>query len=94
MRRKNGNWADLFQIVLSVGIIAAAVFLILDWKSYDICFSIVFGLAVILFFTRGVCAVLADSRKKSRFGVAAAYFAVTAGFAGLLTGSILTTFFL
>lgn len=94
MKRKNGNWAELFQILLSIGIIVTAVFLILDWKTYDFCFTVIFGLAAVLFFVRGVCVVVSGTGKKTRFGAAAAYFLVTTGFVGMFTGSILTMFFL
>ena len=94
MRRRHGIIADMFQILLSLGIIGMTVLLILDWKTYDICFCLSFGLAVVLFFTRGVCAMMSDSKKKSRFGAAAAYFLITVFFVSMFTGSVLTMFFI
>ena len=94
MRRKSGIGVELFQILLSLGIICASIFLILDWKQYDFCFWIVFGLGVVLSFTRGVCAVRSDSRKMAKFGLAALCFLGTAIMTGMLVGSVLTTWFL
>lgn len=82
MKRKKRHWLDYIQICLMLGCIIAAIMLIVDWKKFDFCFCIEFGLASVLFFLNGVLAVTGD-RKKSRFGIAAVYFAATAVMLGI-----------
>lgn len=88
MRRRNGHWLDIIQIVLSLVIIGTALLLIFDWKTYEICFCIVFGLAAVLFALLGISAMI-GTRKKLRFGFALLYFLVTTLMIGLFTGSLL-----
>lgn len=88
MKRKKGHWMDAVQILLSLAIAGASLLLIFDWKTYEICFCIVFGLASVLFALIGISSVAA-SRKKSRYGFAALYFLITMVMIGMFTGSIL-----
>jgi len=89
MKRKKQHWLDRMQIVLMLAIIAASILLILDWRRWEVCFCIVFGLAALLFLLLMI-GVLTGDRRKSRFGVAAVYLIVLTLMLGLFTGSLLT----
>lgn len=89
MKRKNRHWLDGMQIALMLEIIVASILLILDWRRWEICFCIVFGLAAILFLLL-IIDVLTGDRRKSRFGIAAFYLIALTLTLGLFTGSMLT----
>lgn len=89
MKRKNRHWLDGMQIVLMIAIIAASVLLILDWRKWEICFCIVFGMAALLFLLLMI-GVFTGDRRKMRFGVAVFYLIIMTIMLGLFTGSVLT----
>ncbi len=89
MKRRKWHWLDGMQIVLMLAVIAASILLILDWKRWEICFSIVFGLAAILFLLLMIGSLVED-RRKSRFGMAAIYLIIMTLMLGLFIGSALT----
>ncbi len=89
MKRRKWHWLDGMQIALMLAVIAAAVLLILDWKRWEICFCIAFGLAAVLFLLL-LIGTLVEDRRKSRFGMAAIYLIVMTIMLGLFVGSVLT----
>ena len=88
MKRKNRQWLDIAELILSVLLIVTALVLLLYWKKEPVLFCIVFGLAAILLAVLGIDVVIGKKRK-IRLGAAVAYFISATAMIGFLTASIL-----
>lgn len=88
MNRKSKNriW-EYFEIVFSIGVVISAILLVLDWKTYEVCFVIAFGLAAVLFVVRGI-RYLTQARGRIVAGVLC--FLAATLMVGFLVGSALT----
>lgn len=89
MNRSGGKkiW-EIAELLLSIGIIAATVPLILNWKAYELCFVIAFFLAAVLFIVRAIGELCRERRGSIFTGIM--YMAAAVIMVAMLVVSALT----
>ena len=63
MKKQTERRLALLEIILSVGVIAGSVLLLVSWEKYEWAFTVVFGFAAALLFVRALSAYLLKKGK-------------------------------